>query len=386
MEPFKNMFSPENSMRMARALRRSWKSFPEDEFLAGLETELDPLELKARVLHLAAKLARLLPSNTPRALEVLVGALAQAENDKIGLRGFAVWPLTEAVVLRGSDHVDESLSALKEMTSRFTAEFAIRPFLLRHEEQTLATLAHWLDDENEHVRRLISEGTRPLLPWGQRLPRFVKDPSVTFALIDALKTDPAEYVRKSVANHMNDHAKNHGDWVVKTLSRWRRDHPDHDGVEWIARHASRTLLKAGHGGALVLHGYGDASKLEAKIVACSKKVSLGDGLDYRLRIKNNGRTPVKTLFDYAIHHRKADGRLAPKVFKGRVKELAAGEVWDIEARHPMKPITTRVYYPGIHVFEVKLNGQAGPKARFELSVGKKGRKKPTGRRGPMKRG
>lgn len=386
MEPFKNMFSPESSLRIARALRRSWNAFPETVFLRGLEKELDPLELKARMLLLAERINALLPDHTPKALEILTGAVSTGEKDKVGLSGFALWPLTEIVATRGLDHFDESMDALKIMTSRFTAEFAIRPFLLHHEDKTLKRLKAWTRDEDEHVRRLVSEGSRPLLPWGRRIPRFVKDPELTLALIDALKTDPSEYVRRSVANHLNDHAKNHGDWVVKTLGRWRERHPDHDGVEWIARHASRTLLKAGHSGALVLHGYGRATDLEVELGKLTpKKIKMGESLTYTVRITNKSRRPVKALFDYAIHHRKADGRLAPKVFKGRVKELAPGEVWQIEGRHSIKPITTRVYYSGTHLFETRVNGAAGPQARFELEAGKSGRKKPTGRRTPMRR-
>lgn len=366
MAAFKNMFSLISSRRIARALKRACPAFSELDFLRGLEKELAKRELKDRMVLLATRIEQCVPGDTEDLLRTLVWTLRDDHQDS-ELRGFLLWPFTHVVATRGLDHFEISMAALKEMTKKFTAEFALRPFLIEHRDRTLKQLLKWSRDPDEHVRRLTSEGTRPLLPWGQRLTEFRDDPTLAEPILNRLRKDPSESVRRSVANHLNDHAKSHPDWVLKTLRAWRAENPNHEGIAWIARHASRTLLKAGHTGALDLHGFGTAKELRVTCEKLSpKKVIMGGDLSYRIRIENRSKQPVKVLFDYAIHHRKADGRLAPKVFKGRVRTLAAGEVWTHEGRHKFRPITTRVYYSGRHLFEPRVNGQAFKSVPFDL--------------------
>ena len=285
------------------------------------------------------------------------------------MRGFLVWPLTDIVARRGLGHFEESMCALREMTRRFTAEFAIRPFLSTLPEETFAQLHAWCEDPDHHVRRLVSEGSRPFLPWGGNLRALLDPPHPTLPLLEKLYRDSSDYVRLSVANHLNDISKCQAELVVETLGRWRRTTPDDARIEKLSRHACRTLIKQGHAGALSLHGFGGAEHLElVSLKLGSKTVRLGGGLEFELKIRNRGSRQVQALFDYAIHHRKADGSLRPKVFKGRVKPLAPGEVWEIRGNHPLKPITTRVYHPGRHWFEPRINGAAHPGCGFLLKM------------------
>jgi 3-methyladenine DNA glycosylase AlkC len=298
---------------------------------------------------------------------ILVKTLASDESDSNGLRGFLVWPLTEVVARRGMDHFEDAMVALREMTRRFSAEFAIRPFLRARRERTLKQLHAWCHHPDEHVRRLVSEGSRPLLPWGGNLPELLDAPHPTLALLEKLHRDPSDYVRLSVSNHLNDFSKHHPSLVLETLARWRKNSPDDSRLEKLARHACRTLLKAGHPGALELHGYGSAKILALETFSLAKSsVKLGGTLGYQLVIHNTSRKPVRVMFDYAIHHRKANGTLSPKVFKGRTKGLAAGERWEISGTHSFRPVTTRVYHPGIHGIEPRLNGRAFPTLEFTL--------------------
>jgi 3-methyladenine DNA glycosylase AlkC len=367
MEPFKNEFSHAKARRIGEALKRAHPVFPMARFNKGLESALEPLELKQRMQLIADRIEACLPEDPRLMFPVLTGALAADASDSSGLRGFLVWPLTEIVARRGLPHFDESMVALHGMTKRFTAEFAIRPFLREHRQRTLKQLRVWCGDPDEHVRRLVSEGSRPLLPWGGNLTELLEPPHPTLALLEKLHRDPSDYVRLSVSNHLNDFSKHHPSLVIATLSRWRGANPDDPRLEKLARHACRTLLKAGHAEALEFHGYGAAKSLQLDLCELAQtKVKTGGSLDYGLIIRNASKRPVKVMFDYAIHHRKANGSLGPKVFKGRVRELAPGESWEITGRHSFKPVTTRVYHPGIHRFEPRINGKAFPGTEFVL--------------------
>ena len=372
MEPCKNSFSYPNARRIAERLKRAHAGFSLPRFSKGLEDALETLELKQRMHLIADRIEAGLPAHPPELFAILVKTLAIDAADTTGLRGFLVWPLTEIVARRGLPHFAEAMAAVGEMTKCFTGEFAIRPFLRHHRERTLKQLHAWCDHPDEHVRRLVSEGSRPLLPWGGNLPELLELPHPTLGLLEMLHRDPSDYVRLSVSNHLNDFSKHHPSLVIETLARWRKNAPEDARLERLARHACRTLLKGGHAGALELHGYGSAKVLELEnFVLAEKAVSLGGHLGYRLVIRNTSRRALRVMFDYAILHRKANGTLSPKVFKGRVKELAPGERWEIIGRHPLKPVTTRVYHAGLHGFEPRLNGRAFPQVEFMLHIDKR---------------
>lgn len=367
MEPFKNEFSHPKARRIAEAVKRVHPAFSLPRFSRGLEAALEPLELKQRMNLLADRIESCLPAHPPDLFNILIRTLATDENDTHGLRGFLVWPLTEIVARRGLGHFDVAMSALSEMTRRFTAEFAIRPFLRHDRGRTLKQLHAWCAHPDEHVRRLVSEGSRPFLPWGGNLIEMLEAPRPTLGLLEKLHRDPSEYVRLSVSNHLNDFSKHDPALVLGILARWRENAPDDAGLAKLSRHACRTLLKAGHPGALELHGYGSARSLVMETFFLTmESLKLGGRLGYHLAILNPTRRAIHVMFDYAIHHRKANGSLSPKIFKGRIKELAAGERWEITGVHSFKPVTTRVYHPGIHHFEPRVNGRAFQRLEFML--------------------
>ena len=371
MEPFKNHFSYSNVRCIAECVKRVHPPFSVPHFCRGLEAALEPLELKQRMHLVADRLEAGLPTHPPDLFAILAKTLAKeahdAHGDSHGLRGFPVWPLSEIVARRGLEHFDESMSLFSEITTYFTAEFAIRPFLRVHRERMLKQLQAWCRHPDEHVRRLVSEGSRPLLPWGGNLPELLDPPHPTLGLLEKLHRDPSDYVRLSVSNHLNDFSKHHPELVIQTLTRWLKNAPDDVRVGKLARHACRTLLKAGHPGALALHGYGSAKSVELEACNLTRRtVKLGGSLAYRLVVRNRTRHPLKVMFDYAIHYRKANGMLSPKVFKGRTRELAAGERWEITGQHLLKPVTTRVHHAGMHGFAPQLNGQVFPPLDFML--------------------
>jgi 3-methyladenine DNA glycosylase AlkC len=267
----------------------------------------------------------------------------------------------------GLDHYDLSMGALYQMTKRFTAEGAIRAFLLRSPEKTLAILSRWAEDENCHVRRLVSEGTRPRLPWAIQLKPFIADPRPVLKLLEKLRTDPELMVRRSVANNLNDIAKDNPDQVVETLRRWSRI--DNDGTRWLIRHAARTLVKQGNREMLAILGYSPEVHICVSEIQLHKAaINLGEALTFSFNVRSTSHHAQKLVIDYVIYHVRANGKLSPKVFKLTRKTLEAGEAAAISKTHPFRSISTRTYYPGHHALEIQVNGTGYRKVGFELRI------------------
>jgi 3-methyladenine DNA glycosylase AlkC len=379
-EPFKTWIDAAVVQAIAQHVQRSWSGFDAAGFTQQALAGLDGLELKARVQQLAGALARRLPDDADRAcgiLEASLGPPARADGEAedwgalrtsdAGLAGWAVWPLTEAVALRTVDTAPErGLLALQAMTQRLTAEFAIRPFFIQQPATTLRTVSGWLGHPSAHVRRLVSEGSRPRLPWGLRLQALVADPSPTLPWLQVLQDDRSAYVRRSVANHLNDIAKDHPALVAD----WLSTHLPGASAERSAllKHASRGLVKAGDAAVLAAWGLGAGYRGRLGLAVSPPALALGEVLTLTLDLQSTAPHAQRLAIDYAVHHVKAAGHTTPKVFKGWVIELAPGERRQLVKRHAMKLITTRRYHPGAHAVDVRINGQVLAEAAFGLTV------------------
>jgi 3-methyladenine DNA glycosylase AlkC len=281
--------------------------------------------------------------------------------------GFAAWPVIDFVGKHGLSHPRESLDALRRLTPLFSAEFAIRPFLVHHEALTMTRLRKWTRDGDEHVRRLVSEGTRPRLPWGERLAKLQRDPTPVLRLLERLKDDRAEYVRRSVANNLNDISKDHPQVVVDVARSWSRGASDER--RRIIRHATRTLVKSGHPGALAVLGFDPRARVSvADLSVTPKRLTLGGSLAIRFVLRSRARTAQPLVVDYAVHHVKKSGERKAKVFKLKVLELGAGDRVTIEKRHAIRQISTRQYHSGRHAVDILVNGRACARAEFDLRV------------------
>lgn len=362
MEPFKNFLGFEAATKIARATEVAASFFDSDfsskVFLKNLEAELRPLELKQRMQLLTERLGEQLPKG-PKAFPVLLNALKKSDQDAQGLSGFLVWPLTNYVAVHGLEQPEESLRALKEMTKVFTSEFAVRPFLREHQDFTLNIFESWVRDENEHVRRLVSEGSRPYLPWGEKLHVFAKDPEITWHLLHSLSEDPSKYVQKSVANHLNDHSKLHAKWLVQKLKTWPNP--------WVQRHALRTLIKNGDSGALKLIGVSSAQP-KMSFALKRKKIRVGESLLLNLDLQNQSNKAMRVLIDVEIGFLKKNGAKSPKVFKGKSLNLSKKEKTSLDLKIPLKKVTTRVYYPGKQTVCLIVNGKKTKPIEFHLSL------------------
>jgi 3-methyladenine DNA glycosylase AlkC len=375
-EPFKNLLGPAVVASIGEHLSRAHSTFDRKGFETRALKGLDALEMKARAQHLCDALGTVLPPHDfATAADVMEAALATATEPDDGpmgaagdgLAGWAVWPMTEYVARHGHADTPRALRALHAMTQRFTGEWAIRPFILREPELSFRTLTKWTKDPSAHVRRLVSEGSRPRLPWGLVLKPLVADPSPTLPLLLALMDDPSPYVRRSVANHLNDIAKDH----PHIVEQWLRTHGEGASAQRMAllRHASRTLVKRGHAGVLDALGVGARFNGVATLALSAKRASVGDSIELRVSLVSAAKAPQKLAIDYAVHHVKANGGTSPKVFKGWKLDLAPGASRELVKRHSLKPITTRTYHAGEHVVEVIVNGQALASQAFTLRVG-----------------
>ncbi len=366
-EPLKNQFGAAIPRTIAAMIAAVSPRFATDAFLRDVLSGYEALELMPRSRHIAAALRRHLPDDYPQAVAILLDSVAQANKHIAanGMTSFLFLPHTMFVAAHGLDHFEESMRAQYELTQRFTAEFSIRPFLERHPQATLERLRVWAKDPNQHVRRLVSEGTRPRLPWAPRLRAFQKDPQPVLELLEFLKDDPELYVRRSVANNLNDIGKDHPDLLTSTARRWLSGATAER--RWIIQHALRSAVKRGEAGALDVLGFGKTAAVEVRNARIKpKRVKLGGAVAIAFDVANRSRKAQHVLVDFRVHFVKANGKASLKVFKLKTVELPPGEAVSLGKTVSLAEMTTRKHYPGTHRVDVLLNGRSEPLGSFEL--------------------
>jgi 3-methyladenine DNA glycosylase AlkC len=315
------------------------------------------LELKQRMRRISSRLHQFLPMSYRRQLKIL----AQVAPKFGGLEGMF---LPDFVEQFGLEQVEDSLPALERFTQFSSSEFAIRPFLLRHPTRTLEQLVQWATHPSEHVRRLASEGCRPRLPWAMALPEFKRNPSPILPILEQLKADSSDYVRRSVANNLNDIAKDHPELVLELGKTWLGKHPQTDA---LIKHACRTLLKRGNAHAMALFGFDQCLDANVTKLQCTPRtMPLGSTLEFSFQVQLNGTTPATTRLEYAIDFVKANGSTRRKVFHLSQSSLAPKEIKSFDRKHRFTDFTTRKHYPGRHTLTILVNGIAKAKTHVEL--------------------
>jgi 3-methyladenine DNA glycosylase AlkC len=326
-------------------------------------------DLSGRSLRERSDLLRdALLADLPGGCPELAATVRAAAAGPLPFAGWLIWPVTGAVAARavadGSGPAfDDAMALLAALTSRLTSEFSIRVLLDHDPGRALDIVAGWTSSPDEHVRRLASEGTRPFLPWARRVPALLAEPERTLAIITALRHDESEYVRRSVANHLNDLSREHPDLVVETAAAWLGEPGEH--TPRLVRHGLRTLIKKGHPGALALLGFGPAS-VQVTGPVTPTLIPYGGELTFTATVVNTGDDAATLAIDYVVHHRKANGTQTGKTFKLTTTTLAAGEQLTLRRRHSFRPITTRRYHPGAHAVELQVNGVRSGRAEFTL--------------------
>jgi len=342
--------------------------FDAEGFGQDVMARLPALELKARIDWIAECLCTHLSPDFLTAAEQVRAALPppldpSRTDDDFG--DFIIAPLGEFAVKAGLDaHPDAALDLLEELTQRFSMEWALRPFVNRWPDKTWHRLTKWAAHDNYHVRRLVSEGTRPRLPWGMAVDLEMGQ---TMPLLDALHADGTRYVTRSVANHLNDITKHDPDLVMDRLEIWAKGARQEAGeLAWMTRHALRTLIKSGDARALRLLGYRDDLEMTAHVEVARPKLRLGEALAFTCQLRTDTAEPV--LIDYILHFHRPNGRTGRKVFKLKQTKTKAGGVLEVSKTHPLKAgASTFTLYPGPHRLELQVNGVVRAEADFELT-------------------
>ena len=359
--PLKDRIDRQLVTSLADRLRAEHPPFDSESFLNAVLPQLEALELKERINIIADAIADHLPDDYPTALAVV---RAVAENK---LADWEAWPLCSLVERHGLQHPEASLAAMPTLTKQWSCEFAIRPYLDHHLDLTRQYLRQWTDDPDEAVRRLPSEGTRPLLPWGPKVAALIDDPSIGLELLNMLRHDPSETVRRSVANHLNDVAKADPDLVVDTLRGWVGEARPVEAK--MVKHALRTLVKNGHRGTLELLGFTTDPQVTVDGFACSPdKINLDSHIELEAKLTSTSDAEQLVVVDFVIHHIGASGAASPKVFKWTNKVLEPGATVTLTKRRKIANASTRTYHPGSHKVELQVSGQIVADTRFEVVI------------------
>lgn len=315
-------------------------------------------ELNARMRHASITLHKHLPADLRKAVRVLKDVAQRMP------KGYTALLYPDFVGQFGHDDPSFSLEALEHFTSYGSSEFAVREFFRRDPKGTLKVMRTWAESESEHVRRLASEGSRPRLPWSFRLDAVLKDPKLTTPILERLRADDSLYVRKSVANHLNDFSKDHPAYMIEVLRSWDRKHPH---TAWIAKHASRTLIKAGNVDALALFAFDSKVKVRVEDLRISpRRLKLGDMLEFSFIVVSEAARDQQLVIDYAVHYRRAGGGTSRKVFKLKEVELGPRVSMSISKRQRIVDFSTRKHHAGEHLVEVMVNGRTRACVPFML--------------------
>jgi len=354
----KEIFNAERLQHIATEMSAVYPDFNAAAFLKMANEGLAELSIMQRMARVSECLYATLPMNYEDSLDVL-RALAPRLNS-----GFVSVSLPHYVATYGSHAFEQSMEALKYFTTFGSAEFAIRHFLRNDFERTLAVMHDWSLDDNEHVRRLASEGSRPRLPWSFRLERIQADPRLAAAILDNLKADDSLYVRKSVANHLNDITKDHPDWVLDIIEGWSLDNKH---TAWIAKHALRSLIKQGNPRALA--NIGATGKAEVEIIGVKVEpavITLGEKITLSFTVRSKVESSQRLVIDYAIDYVKANGSTSAKVFKLKALTLPVGANEFVSRSQSIKELTTRRHYAGRHAVHVLVNGERLASTHFDI--------------------
>lgn len=364
-KPFKDWFDRAAAVALGKQIGSVYPEFDQQAFVRYSVKKITTLEFNDRVKQFAAAMSATLPDHYPDAISIVKKSLPSLLPGVESITdGWLQWPIGQYIADYGQDHFAESMDAMTELTKRFSSEFAVRPFVEHQSDATFDYLYQLLDDPNPHVRRWCSEGCRTRLPWGSKLHELIADPAPVWPILDALKDDDALYVRRSVANNLNDLSKDHPKAVLARCKVWSRD--KNPNTDWVVKHALRGLIKAGDSRALAIIGFKKPNNLTAKLDVKPVKIKIGESLTVSASVENRSSRRQELLIDYVVHYNGKLGGERPKVFKWKTIGLAARQSITIDKKHPMRLTTIRALYPGAHRIELQINGEIVAEKVFQL--------------------
>ncbi|WP_343523881.1 DNA alkylation repair protein [Pedobacter sp.] len=362
----KDLYSPAFYDRLSNALAVSIPKFDKEKFIKAIFIpEFEAKELKERMRHTTEVLHCFLPQDYPQSIELIKKTITQLRAQGIGEDGLAYMFLPDYIETYGINDFENSVEALEFVTQFISCEFAVRPFILRYGNQMILRMQQWSLHESHKVRRLASEGSRPRLPWAMGIPFLKKDPVAILPILENLKTDPSEYVRRSVANSLNDIAKDHPEVVLNVVKKWSGLSSDTDA---IVKHGSRTLLKQGHAAILKHYGLDDKGILLKDFKILNPTIKIGESLEFSFSITNENPTGQKVRLEYAIYYKKQNGQNTKKVYKISERLYPPGAAVRVIRKQKFVLITTRKFHLGDHQLSMIINGAEKERLHFELTA------------------
>lgn len=352
-------FSEQFLHEFAAIVKQAYSSFNSEHFLQLVfDEQWHEKQLKQRIRHISVSLGQTLPSSYAEAVAILSDISPQCV-------GFEYLFFPDFIEVYGLEHWETSMQALAQFTSSSSSEFAVRPFIARDPARMMQQLLTWANHPNEHIRRLASEGCRPKLPWAAPLRMFIVDPAPILPILQQLKADESEYVRKSVANNLNDIAKNHPDLVIQLAREWLGQD---SRTDWIVKHGCRTLLRKADPEVLALFGLNSAPNVTiSQLKLSNKQLTIGAALEFSFSVRSSADSPQLLRVEYAIDFVKANGKTSRKLFK--ITENTFDQTDRTYTRtHSFKDLTTRKHYPGMHQLSIVINGVEQVSEQFEVTV------------------
>jgi len=348
-EPLKLMYNESFLRDFSDRIKQAFAAFDGEAFVSlALAEGWEELELKARMRRITESLGATLPADYPSALGVL-------EAITVECRGFPYFFFPDFVERYGLEHWERSIAALEKFTKQSSSEFAVRPFIIKDPTRMMAQMLEWSGSSDEHVRRLASEGCRPRLPWAVALPAFKRDPSPILPILERLKTDPSEYVRRSVANNLNDISKDHPELVLKIARAWKGIG---DETDWVIRHACRGLLKAADPEAMALFGIVPQPGIElAEWTVEPATVEIGEAVEFRYELRVPDGSEAKLRIELAVSFPRSTGKMYRKLFKLTEKIVPGNGSVQGGRSFSFVDLSTRKIYPGRHRMALVVNGQ-----------------------------
>jgi 3-methyladenine DNA glycosylase AlkC len=356
MEPLKNIYNDVFFKSMMKVVTTTVPAFKTNEFLAAIHKgEWQQLELKQRIRRISTLLGDFLPGNYVQQVDTICAMIKYLQNQPVKQNSFPWLFLPDFLEVYGAGDIRTSLNAMEIITAYISCEFAVRPFLLTDPETVMKKMVRWSKHSNENVRRFSSEGCRPRLPWGKAIPSFKKDPSPIFPILENLMDDSSEFVRKSVANNINDIAKDHPEVVLNLIKKWKGKSKNTD---WILRHGARTLLRKADAGIYNQFGLSGIHDCELnKFTLSRKSIPLGKAIELEFSLSN--KASAKQLFrvELGVYYMRSGGSTSRKLFKITENTFEPATTYKFKRRIDFTDLTTRKHYPGKHAVSIVVNGK-----------------------------
>ncbi|WP_394245631.1 DNA alkylation repair protein [Vibrio astriarenae] len=363
---FKDLYSDDFYQQLVEALTLLTTEFNKQQFLSLIHCSgFAEMEMKQRVSHTTQVLHKCLDCEFERAVPILLNLVEHFESQNVKPDSLQFLFIPEYIERYGQQHFKLSIAAFTRITPFISCEFAVRPFIEQRPQQMFTQMQRWMTHDHRRVRRLASEGFRPRLPWGMALSHLKHDPEPLRPMFELLMRDSCEWVRLSVANNLNDIAKDNPQWVIDFASSHIQHTPE---IDKVIKHGCRTLLKQAEPQVMALFGFSSDGLTVANLSMQNDRIQLGGDLEFSFTVVSHLSKSVSVRIEYAIDYQKKNGSLSRKVYKISERPLASNSIHSVERKQHFRPITTRRYHSGLHRLAIIVNGKEMGTLEFHLAL------------------